>query len=135
MPANELSKNLKRLRAEKRLSQAALSRRAEVSPGYLSELEGGLGKRPSGQVLMRLGKALGVTIAELLGENVRPADSAIEPDQGLLAFATERNLPPSDVEMLAGIRFRGDPPRSARRWAMIYDTIVSSQLLDDLEEA
>jgi transcriptional regulator with XRE-family HTH domain len=134
MEATSLPENLKRLRAEKRLSQAELSRQAEVSPGYVSELESGQGKRPSGQVLMRLAKALGVTIAELLGESTRPGASTVEPDQSLLEFAKERNLPPSDVEMLAGVRFRGDPPRTSRRWAMIYDTIVSSQMLDDLEE-
>jgi transcriptional regulator with XRE-family HTH domain len=133
MSANELSGNLKRLRGEKRLSQAALSREAKVSAAYLSELEGGQGKRPSGQVLMRLATALGVTIAELLGEKVRPGQMAVEPDESLLDFARERNLPASDVEMLAGIRFRGDPPRTTRRWAMIYDTIVSSQMLDELE--
>jgi transcriptional regulator with XRE-family HTH domain len=135
MPADSLPQNLKRLRADKRLSQAALSRQAEVSPGYLSELESGQGKRPSGQVLMRLGKALGVTIAELLGEKIQPGESDPKPDPSLLDFARERSLPPSDVEMLACIRFRGDPPRTARRWAMIYDTIISSQMLDELEEA
>jgi transcriptional regulator with XRE-family HTH domain len=134
MPTNVLSDNLKRLRGEKRLSQAALSREANVSPAYLSELEGGQGKRPSGQVLMRLAKALGVTIAELLGDSVRPGESTVKPDPSLLEFARVRNLPSSDVEMLAGIRFRGDPPRSIRRWAMIYDTIVTSQMLDELEE-
>jgi transcriptional regulator with XRE-family HTH domain len=133
MPTNELSENLKRLRGDKRLSQAALSREAQVSPAYLSELESGQGKRPSGQVLMRLAKALGVTIAELLGENIRPSQSVAEPDRSLLDFAEERKLPSSDVEMLAGIRFRGDPPKTIRRWAMIYDTIISSQMLDDLE--
>jgi transcriptional regulator with XRE-family HTH domain len=135
METSSLPENLKRRRAEKRLSQAELSRQAEVSAGYLSELESGQGKRPSGQVLMRLAKVLGVTIAELLGESVRPGDSTVEPDPSLLQFAKERGLPPSDVEMLAAIRFRGDPPRTSRRWAMIYDTIVSSQMLDDLEEA
>jgi transcriptional regulator with XRE-family HTH domain len=134
MRTSSLSENLKRMRAEKRLSQAAVARQAEVSPAYLSELEGGQGKRPSGQVLMRLAKALGVTISELLGERVRPGDLVREPDPSLLEFAKERNLPSSDVEMLIGIRFRGDPPRTSRRWAMIYDTIVSSQMLDDLEE-
>jgi transcriptional regulator with XRE-family HTH domain len=134
MSESALSENLKRLRTDKRLSQAALSRQAAVSPGYLSELESGQGKRPSGQILMRLAKVLGVTIAELLGERVRPGDSPVRPDPSLLEFAAERSLPGSDVEMLAGIRFRGDPPRTARRWAMIYDTIVSSQMLDELEE-
>jgi transcriptional regulator with XRE-family HTH domain len=133
MPTNGLPENLKRLRGEKRLSQAALSREAQVSPAYLSELESGQGKRPSGQVLMRLAKALGVTIAELLGDRIQPGQSISQPDPSLLQFAKDRKLPSSDVEMLAGIRFRGDPPRTTRRWAMIYDTIISSQMLDDLE--
>src|ERR1039457_2265866 len=115
MPANVLSGNLKRLRGEKRLSQAALSREAEVSPAYLSELESGLGKRPSGQVLMRLAKALGVTIAELLGESIRPGEFTVEPDPSLLEFAAGRNLPSSDVAMLTVIRFRAAPPRTPRR--------------------
>jgi transcriptional regulator with XRE-family HTH domain len=135
MPESLLSENLKQLRSEKRLSQAALARKAEVSAAYLSELESGRGTRPSGQVLLRLAKALGVTIAELIGESVKPVNLNIEPDPSLLEFAKERGLPSTDVEMLAAIRFRGDPPRTARRWAMIYDTIVASQMLDDLEEA
>ncbi len=134
MPESALSGNLRRLRTDKRLSQAALSREAGVSPAYLSELESGQGKRPSGQVLMRLAKVLGVTIAELLGESVRPGDLPVRPDPSLRDFAAARKLPGSDVEMLAGIRFRGDPPRTARRWAMIYDAIVSSKMLDELEE-
>jgi transcriptional regulator with XRE-family HTH domain len=135
MSESPLAANLKRLRTDKRLSQAALCREAQVSPAYLSELESGRGSRPSGQVLMRLANVLGVTIAELLGEKVLPGTSAVKPDQSLLKFADDRQLPGSDVEMLAGIRFRGDPPRTARRWAMIYDTIVSSQVLDDLDQS
>lgn len=134
MQKSALAENLKRLRTDKRLSQAAVCRQAEVSPAYLSELESGQGSRPSGQVLMRLANVLGVTIAELLGESVRPGTSVAQPDPSLLEFARDRKLPGSDVEMLSGIRFRGDPPRTTRRWAMIYDTIVSSQMLDELDQ-
>lgn len=134
MQSTVLGDNLKRLRTEKRLSQVALSRQAEVSQAYLSELESGQGKRPSGQVLMRLADVLGVTIAELLGERVAPGPGVAVPDDSLLKFAEERQLPESDVRMLAGIRFRGEPPRTARRWGMIYDAIVSSQMLDEIDE-
>lgn len=133
MAESPLAANLKRLRIEKRMNQAALSREADVSPAYISELESGQGKRPSGQVLLRLSKALGVTIAELLGETVKPGRADIVPDPSLLDFARERKLTSSDVEMLAGIRFRGDPPRTSRRWGHIYDAIVTSQVLDDIE--
>ena len=53
------------------------------------------------------------------------------PDPSLLEFANERKVPRSDVAMLASIRFRGDPPRTPRRWAMIYNTIVTSRALDE----
>jgi DNA-binding Xre family transcriptional regulator len=134
MAEASLAVNLNRLRTEKRMNQAALSRAADVSPAYISELESGQGKRPSGQVLLRLSKALGVTIAELLGETVKPGLTDHTPDPSLVEFAKERNLTASDVEMLAGIRFRGEPPRTTRRWAHIYDAIVVSQVFDDTEK-
>ncbi len=82
--------------------------------------------------MLRLAYALEVTIADLLGQDIRPGDGDPPvPDSSLLEFAKERRLPRSDVEMLASIRFRGDPPRTSRRWAMIYDTIVTSRTLDE----
>ena len=103
-----------------------------MSAAYLSELESGLGKRPSGEILLRLATALDVTIAELLGQDIRPGEGDPPvPDPSLLEFAKERKLPRSDVAMLASIRFRGDPPRTPRRWAMIYDTIITSRALDE----
>jgi len=125
-----LGKRIKAFRAHKHLTQADLARAARVSPAYVSELEGGAGKRPSGRVLLGLADALGVTIADLLGRQVQPATVDALPE-GLQEFAAERGLPHADIEMLASIRFRGDPPRSARRWALIYDTIWTSRGLDD----
>ena len=132
MTGNVVGDRLKRYRKDVDLSQAELARRARVSAAYISELEGGLGKRPSGEILLRLAEALEVTIAELLGQDIRPGagDPAV-PDPSLLEFAAERKLSKSDVVMLASIRFRGDPPRTSRRWAMIYDTIVTSRTLDE----
>ena len=53
------------------------------------------------------------------------------PDPSLLEFAKERRLPRSDVEMLASIRFRGDPPRTSRRWAQTrYPNLVYWNRLD-----
>jgi transcriptional regulator with XRE-family HTH domain len=129
---NGLGERLKRYRKNVGMSQADLARRANVSAPYISELESGLGKRPSGEILLRLADALDVTIAELLGHDIRPGDGDPPvPDPSLLEFAKERKLARSDIAMLASIRFRGDPPRTLRRWAMIYDTIVSSRALDE----
>lgn len=132
MGDNGLGDRIKRYRKELGMSQADLARKAKVSAPYVSELEAGLGKRPSGEILLRLADALEVTIAELLGQDIRPGDGdPVVPDPSLLDFAKERKLAKSDVTMLASIRFRGDPPRTTRRWAMIYDTIVTSRSLDE----
>jgi transcriptional regulator with XRE-family HTH domain len=129
---NGLGTRLKRYRKEMGMSQADLARKAEVSAPYVSELEGGLGKRPSGEILLKLANALDVTIAELLGQDIRPGDAdAPVTEPSLLEFAKDRKLAKADVAMLASIRFRGDPPRTARRWAMIYDTIVASRTFDE----
>ena len=132
MDGNGIGDRLKEYRKSLGMSQADLARKSSVSAAYVSELESGLGKRPSGEILLRLANALEVTIADLLGQDIRPGDGDPPvPDSSLLEFAKERRLPRSDVEMLASIRFRGDPPRTSRRWAMIYDTIVTSRTLDE----
>ncbi len=131
MEGTDLGERIKKLRGEMNLSQAELARRAGLSPAYLSELEGGQGKRPGGQVLLHLAQALGTTIAVILGDDVRPGGSAVAVDDSLLEFARERGLSQADIDMLASIRFRGDPPRTSRRWSMIYDTIVTSRMLDE----
>ena len=132
MDGNGIGDRLKEYRKGLSMSQADLARKSSVSAAYISELESGLGKRPSGEILLRLANALEVTIADLLGQDIRPGDGDPPvPDSSLLEFAKERRLPRSDVEMLASIRFRGDPPRTSRRWAMIYDTIVTSRTLDE----
>jgi transcriptional regulator with XRE-family HTH domain len=133
MDGNGIGERLKEYRKSLGMSQADLARKSSVSAAYVSELESGLGKRPSGEILLRLANALEVTIADLLGQVIRPGDGDPPvPDSSLLEFAKERRLPRSDVEMLASIRFRGDPPRTSRRWAMIYDTIVTSRTLDEI---
>jgi transcriptional regulator with XRE-family HTH domain len=132
MDGNGIGDRLKEYRKSLGMSQADLARKSSVSAAYVSELESGLGKRPSGEILLRLANALEVTIADLLGQVIRPGDGDPPvPDSSLLEFAKERRLPRPDVEMLASIRFRGDPPRTSRRWAMIYDTIVTSRTLDE----
>jgi len=117
-------------RADRGMTQTALARAAEISKTYLSELEGGQGTRPSADVLLRLADALGVSIADLLGRSV-VATSSQELPPGLLEFAQAEGLPDGDVRMLASIHFRGDPPKTARRWQIIYDTIRMSATLED----
>lgn len=131
MAESALGERIKRARKTLGLSQAELARKAGVSPAYLSELEAGHARRPSGDVLLRIASALDMTIAELLDEDVRPAVGEPEPDPSLLEFASRRKLGRSDIRMLASIRFRGDPPRTPERWEMIYNSIITSKVLDE----
>ncbi len=131
-PDDGLGERLRRYRSDMRVSQAELARRADVSPAYLSELESGAGRRPSGRVLLAIAEALGVTIGELLGRAISPAAKEELPlPPGLPEFAKEHNLPEADIKMLASIRFRGEPPRTVKRWQVIYDAIRSSQMFDE----
>ncbi|SHI29483.1 helix-turn-helix domain-containing protein [Desulfosporosinus lacus] len=59
--------NLNYLRTKQKLSQSELSRRSSVSQTYISELEANR-KQPTYPILKKLAAALGVSIAELIGE-------------------------------------------------------------------
>lgn len=131
MSESALGERIKQARKRLGMSQADLARKARVSAAYLSELEAGHARRPSGDVLLRIASALDMTIAELLDEDVRPAPGEPEPEPSLLEFARRRKLGRSDVRMLASIRFRGDPPRTPERWEMIYNSIITSKVLDE----
>jgi transcriptional regulator with XRE-family HTH domain len=126
-----LGARIREYRLEKGLNQVALAEAARLSKTYISELESGAGRRPSGEVLLRIADALGVTIADLLGRSVLPARNQELPE-GLAEFAANHRLPEADVAMLAAIRFRGEPPRTARRWQHIYDAIRTSKALDEV---
>src|SRR6186997_1722964 len=58
-------RKLQELRVERGMSQAELATRASCTTNYISRLEGG-GAAPGIDLVARLAKALGVTIAELL---------------------------------------------------------------------
>lgn len=92
-------------------------------------IENDTGSRPGAAILHKLAVALGVTLADLLGREVK-AEEPQDIPESLHEFARDRNLPRSDVQMLAAIAFRGERPRTAERWAYIYDAIRMSASLD-----
>ncbi len=119
-----LGERLRLRREEKGLLAADLARRTGISKGYLSDLESGRAPRPSADVLYRLATELGITIADLLGKEVRPAARDAPP--ALREFADEAGIPEEDVEMLAQIRFRGEQPTTADDWRFLYESIKRS---------
>lgn len=123
-----IGRRINTLRSELDLSLGELAMQAGVSKSYLSTVEKGSGSRPGAAVLHKIAEALGVTLADLIGREVQAEARAI-PDE-LRDFAIERGLPQRDVDMLAGIAFRGQAPRSKERWAYIYNAISMSAGLD-----
>jgi transcriptional regulator with XRE-family HTH domain len=67
MSPKRLSRVIQRLRESKDMTQRDLARTAQVTPGYIAQLEMGIRKNPSLKVLKKLAKALGVPVTELLG--------------------------------------------------------------------
>lgn len=122
---------IKRFRKERGLSATELARAAGVSKSYLSTLENGDGtqRRPSAKTLFALASAMGVAMSDLLGRPVTQQPDRERPDS-LLEFARARDLPEADINMLAGIRFRGQQPSTADRWSFIYDAIKNSAAMD-----
>jgi transcriptional regulator with XRE-family HTH domain len=67
MTSKGLDQVIRTLREKKGLTQEELAFKAKVTPGYVAQLELGLRKNPSLDVVRRLARALGVRLSELLG--------------------------------------------------------------------
>jgi transcriptional regulator with XRE-family HTH domain len=67
MTAKRLDHVIRDLREKRGLTQEQLAFKARVTPGYVAQLELGLRKNPSLDVVRRLARALRVPLAELLG--------------------------------------------------------------------
>jgi len=62
-----MSTTIRRLREAQGITQAVLAKRAKVTQGYISQLEAGTKTEIGARVAVRLAKALGVPVTELLG--------------------------------------------------------------------
>ena len=124
MATNSLAGRLRDVRTVQSLSLTEVATRARISKGYLSQLEHGASTTPSHDVLRRLATALGTSIADLTGtsETWQPGEADKLP-ASLRAFARSAQIPEADVEMLAGIHYRGKQPGEPDDWAHIYETI------------
>lgn len=120
-----VGKEIKRRREEQGLSLTDLGRLADVSKGYLSEIENNPTARPSAATLFRIASALGTSVGELLGASSdgESATAKLQIDESLREFAEQAKLPDADIRMLAGIRYRGKAPKTADDWRYIYESI------------
>jgi transcriptional regulator with XRE-family HTH domain len=116
-----IGERIRQRRTEANLSAAELARRAEVTKGYISQIENGQVPRPSADVLFRIAVTLGTTVADLLGKEVQPVGKQIP--LSLQQFIDQHDLPVEDIEMLAAIKFRNRQPESAEDWHYLYESI------------
>ncbi len=58
---------MRRLRRAKGWTQMDLAKKSDLTQAFISQLEAGLQKNPGVASLLRIAKALGVTLEELLG--------------------------------------------------------------------
>jgi transcriptional regulator with XRE-family HTH domain len=99
-------------------SQEKLANTVGISRNYLSQIERGIATNLSWQLVQRLASVLGLREETFS----RQQDwSSIPPS--LREFAEEADLPQGDVEMLAGIQYRGKQPSTAEEWEMLYKAI------------
>lgn len=128
-----VGQRIRRFREERGLTASELAEGAGVAKSYLSTLEhdesGSHVRRPSADTLYRIAEVLGVAMSDLLGKPIITAAQTRRP-ASLVKFAKSRKLPEADVEMLAGIRFRGGEPKTAERWEFIYQAIKNSARMD-----
>ena len=126
-----LGENIRYLRQGNNWSLLDLADQSGVSKAYISDLENGSGGRPNIQYLYRIAMALGTTIDGLVNQSLRPrgarpakTENSSEPlPPGLEEFAEKERLEPEQMDMLAKLNFRGNRPKDADAWKLIYDTI------------
>jgi transcriptional regulator with XRE-family HTH domain len=117
---------IKKLRERAGLSISELAERADVSKSYLWELEKGeTDVRPSGETLYKISRVLGTSMSQLLGHRVL-IDGPQQIPASLRQFAKRERLGARDIQMLAGINFRGQQPERAEDWEFLWRAIQRS---------
>lgn len=133
MTKNEtIGQRIRRFREEAGLSASELAEKTGIAKSYLSALENSEDdekRRPGANTLYAIAKELGVAMSDLLGRPILVQNQHERPES-LERFAREQGLPETDIEMLAGIRFRGEEPKTPERWRFIYEAIKNSRGMD-----
>lgn len=125
--SEDLGRRIREVRGERGWSLAEVSRRTGLSRAYINALERGKGRRPGAETIRRLEDVLGrVSTGGPVGLEELPI--------GLQQLAVERNLPTSEIQVLAGLQVRGRQPESLERWRFIYDALVASESIDGRAE-
>lgn len=119
--AQQMGIRIRRYREKQDMSLTDLARSSGVSRGYLHLIEKGE-QNPSQDKLAAIAKALGVMVAELIGE-VKSGEELLDIPDSLRIFAEANDLPSADVAMLSKINYRGNKPETPQEWKILYSVI------------
>lgn len=129
-----LAKKIREERKKAGLTLDQLADKAGLSKTYLWELEQdeeGV-KRPSADVVLKIGDALSLTIADLMGlPTVKLQRETVSLPKSLIEFRDQQmtmgnKLSDNDLRELAGMSFRGGQPRTAEDWFAVYIAFARS---------
>jgi transcriptional regulator with XRE-family HTH domain len=114
----------------KAISLTELADRLGISKGYLSSLETGGDVNPTVDILFKIAKGLGVTLADILGQPKTKAKPAIptELPEGLRDLIEERRrtgapLEDTTVFWLAQAQFRGRRPTTKQEFEYLLQSL------------
>lgn len=123
-----LSDQIRKRRFEQGLSLTELARRAQISKGYLSQIENSPnGPHPSAEVLYRIAFTLGTSIGILLEKQVVGTQYELtDIPNGLRMLAITEHLSEEQIKMLAQITYEGNRPETVDDWKFLYESIKRS---------
>ncbi len=123
-----LSDQIRKRRLEQGLSLTELARRAQISKGYLSQIENNPnGPHPSAEVLYRIAFTLGTSIGTLLEKQVVGTQYELtDIPNGLRMLAITERLSEEQIKMLAQITHEGNRPVTVDDWKFLYESIKRS---------
>lgn len=110
--AQALARNVRRFRADRGLTLEALAARAGVSRGMLIQIEQAR-TNPSVGTVVRVGDALGVSVARLLDYEQGPAIRLVPEEEAVTLWSTPQG---SAAVLLAGVESPG--PLELWRWTL-----------------
>lgn len=127
----ELGRHVSKLRKDKDWSQEELSKIADISRNYVSQIERGEARNVSIKVINKLALALGVSPSELTQITI---DLTLMIPPALREFALEENLSYEIADRLVNIPRRGKEPSTVAEWRTLYEAVrpyISSEKMLD----
>ena len=122
MTSRTFGKRVRDRRIEAGLSQEELAARVEISRNYLSQIERDEATNLSWRLVERLTAELGLRAEQ--DDEPDPELTSLPP--GLAEFVREAKLPDTDIQMLAGLQYRGKQPSTADQWRLVYLAIKTA---------